>query len=141
LRPVAGDAAYLLFALGIVGTGLLAIPVLAGSASYAIAEVFGWRSGLDLPPRRARRFYFVLGGAIVAGMLLDLLHTGAVRMLFLSAVVNGLLAPPLLLLVMLVGNNRKIMGAHVNDVWLNVFGWGATAAMTVAMLLFFWTAM
>jgi Mn2+/Fe2+ NRAMP family transporter len=61
-------------------------------------------------------------------------------MLFLSAVVNGLLAPPLLLLVMLVGNNRKIMGAHVNDVWLNVFGWGATAAMTVAMLLFFWTA-
>ena len=141
LRPVAGDAAYLLFALGIVGTGLLAIPVLAGSASYAIAEVFGWRSGLDLPPRRARRFYFVLGGAIVAGMLLDLLHTGAVRMLFLSAVVNGLLAPPLLLLVMLVGNNRKIMGAHVNDVWLNVFGWGATAAMTVAMFLFFWTAL
>jgi NRAMP (natural resistance-associated macrophage protein)-like metal ion transporter len=141
LRPMAGDAAYLLFALGIVGTGLLAVPVLAGSASYAVAEVFGWRSGLDLRPRQARGFYVVLGGAIVAGALLDALQIGAVRMLFLSAVVNGLLAPPLLVLVMLVGNNRKIMGAHVNDVWLNIFGWGATALMTGAMLLFFWTSL
>jgi NRAMP (natural resistance-associated macrophage protein)-like metal ion transporter len=141
LRPLAGDAAYLLFALGLVGTGLLAIPILAGSASFAVAEVFGWASGLDLRPRRAWRFYLVLGGAIVAGTLFDLLHIGAVRMLFLSAVVNGLLAPPLLVLVMLVGNNRKIMGARVNDVWLNVFGWAATAVMTVAMLLFFWTSL
>lgn len=141
LRPLAGDAAYLLFALGLVGTGLLAIPVLAGSASFAVAEVFGWPSGLDLRPRHARRFYLVLGGAIVAGTLFDLLRIGAVRMLFLSAVLNGLLAPPLLVLVMLVGNNRKIMGACVNGVWLNVFGWGATAVMTVAMLLFFWTSL
>jgi len=140
LRPMAGEAAYLLFALGIVGTGLLAIPVLAGSASFAVAEVFGWRSGLDLRPRQARRFYVVLDGAIVAGALLDSLEIGAVRMLFLSAVVNGLLAPPLLVLVMLVGNNRKIMGTRVNGLWLNVFGWGATALMTVAMLLFFWTS-
>jgi NRAMP (natural resistance-associated macrophage protein)-like metal ion transporter len=140
LRPMAGEAAYLLFALGIVGTGLLAIPVLAGSASFAVAEMFGWRSGLDLRPRQARRFYIVLGGAIVAGALLDSLDIGAVRMLFLSAVVNGLLAPPLLVLVMLVGNNRKIMGTRVNGRWLNVFGWGATALMTVAMLLFFWTS-
>jgi Mn2+/Fe2+ NRAMP family transporter len=138
-RPLAGDGAYLLFALGLVGTGLLAIPVLAGSASFAVAEVFGWRSGLDLPPRRARRFYVVLGGAIVAGVLIDTLRVSAVRMLFLSAIVNGLLAPPLLLLVMLVGNNRKIMGTRVNTVWLNVFGWAATALMTVATLLFFWT--
>jgi NRAMP (natural resistance-associated macrophage protein)-like metal ion transporter len=141
LRPLAGDGAYLLFALGLVGTGLLAIPVLAGSASFAVAEVFGWRSGLDLPPRRARRFYVVLGGAIVAGVLIDTLRMSAVRMLFLSAVVNGLLAPPLLLLVMLVGNNRKIMGTRVNTVWLNVFGWAATALMTVATLLFFWTSL
>jgi NRAMP (natural resistance-associated macrophage protein)-like metal ion transporter len=141
LRPLAGDAAYLLFALGLVGTGLLAIPVLAGSASFAIAEVFGWPSGLDLRPRRAWRFYLVLGGAIVAGTLFDLVHIGAVRLLFLSAVLNGLLAPPLLVLVMLVGNNRKIMGTRVNDVWLNVFGWSATALMTVAMLLFFWTSL
>jgi NRAMP (natural resistance-associated macrophage protein)-like metal ion transporter len=141
LRPLAGNAAYLLFALGLVGTGLLAIPILAGSASFAVSEVFGWRSGLDLPPRRARRFYAVLGGAIVAGALLDALQVSAVRMMFLSAVVNGLLAPPLLVLVMLVGNNRKIMGARVNGRWLNVLGWGATAVMTLAMLLFFWTTL
>ena len=141
LRPLAGEAASLLFALGLVGTGLLAIPILAGSASYAVAELFAWRSGLDLSLRRARRFYAVLGGAILAGTLLDSLHVGAVRMMFLSAVVNGLLAPPLLVLVMLVGNNRRIMGTHVNDRWLNVFGWTATAVMTVAMLLFVWTSL
>jgi NRAMP (natural resistance-associated macrophage protein)-like metal ion transporter len=137
LRPLAGDGAYLLFALGLVGTGLLAIPVLAGSASYALAEVFGWPSGLDLRPRQARRFYAVLGGAVVAGALIDALRVGAVRMLFLSAIVNGLLAPPLLVLVMLVGNNRKIMGTRVNTLWLNVFGWGAAAVMTAATFLFF----
>jgi NRAMP (natural resistance-associated macrophage protein)-like metal ion transporter len=141
LRPLAGNAAYLLFTLGLVGTGLLAIPVLAGSASFAVAEVFGWRSGLDLPPRRARRFYTVLGGAIVAGALLDSLNVSAVRMMFLSAVVNGLLAAPLLVLVMLVGNNRTIMGSRVNDRWLNVLGWTATALMAVATLLFFWTSL
>ena len=141
LRPLAGNAAYLLFTLGLVGTGLLAIPILAGSASYAVAEVFGWRSGLDLPPRRARRFYAVLGGAIVAGALLDSLNVSAVRMMFLSAVLNGLLAAPLLVLVMLVGNNREIMGRRVNDRWLNVLGWSATGIMTVATLLFFWTSL
>ena len=141
LRPLAGNAASLLFTIGLVGTGLLAIPVLAGSASYAVAEVFGWRAGLDMPPRRARRFYIVLGGAIVVGAVIDALHVGAVRMLFLSAVVNGLLAPPLLVLVMLVGNNRKIMGTRVNDLWLNILGWCATGAMTLATLLFVWTSL
>jgi NRAMP (natural resistance-associated macrophage protein)-like metal ion transporter len=140
LRPLAGNGAYLLFALGLVGTGLLAIPVLAGSGSYAVAELFGWRSGLDFKPRQARRFYVVLGGAIVAGALLNALHVGAVRMLFLAAILNGLLAPPLMLLVMLVGNNRAIMGERVNGPWLNLFGWSATAAMTLATLAFLWTS-
>ena len=139
LRPLAGDGAYLLFAVGLIGTGLLATPVLAGSASYAVAELFAWRAGLDLKPSQARRFYLVLGGAIVAGVLLNTLGLGAIRMLFLSAIINGLLAPPLMLLVMLVGNNRAIMGTRVNGVWLNVFGWGATAVMTLAMLAFLWT--
>jgi NRAMP (natural resistance-associated macrophage protein)-like metal ion transporter len=134
LRPLAGDAAALLFALGLVGTGLLAVPILAGSASYAVAELFAWRSGLDLRPRQARRFYLVLGGAVVAGIALDVLNTNPVRTLFLSAVLNGVLAPPLLVLVMLVGNNRSIMGAHTNGFWLNVLGWGATLAMTAAVL-------
>jgi len=116
LRPLAGDGAYLLFAVGLIGTGLLATPVLAGSASYAVAELFAWRAGLDLKPSQARRFYLVLGGAIVAGVLLNTLGLGAIRMLFLSAIINGLLAPPLMLLVMLVGNNRAIMGTQVNGV-------------------------
>ena len=134
LRPLAGDAAYVLFALGIIGTGLLAIPVLAGSASYAVAELFAWRSGLDYTPPQARRFYLVLFAAVTAGVLLDFLGMNPIHMLFLSAIVNGMLAPPLLILVMLVGNNRAIMGAHVNTRWMNVFGWLAAAAMTAAAL-------
>ncbi len=132
LKPLAGDAAYFLFALGLIGTGLLAIPVLAGSASFAVAELFRWRASLDLTPRRARRFYLVLTGAIVIGMILDLFNTNPIRMLFWSAVLNGVLAPPLLILVMLVGNNRRVMGEHANGFWLNLLGWTATACMALA---------
>ena len=140
LRPIAGEAAYLLFGLGLIGTGLLAVPVLAGSASFAIAELFGWRSGLDLSPRRGRRFYLVFAGAVVGGMLLDAFRMNPIRMLFLSAVLNGVLAPPLLALVMLVSNNALIMGEHTNGVWLNVLGWAATAVMAAAAAAFFLTA-
>jgi NRAMP (natural resistance-associated macrophage protein)-like metal ion transporter len=139
LRPLAGDAAYLLFGLGLIGTGLLAVPVLAGSASFAVAEIFNWRAGLDLKPRPAWRFYLVLAGAIVCGMVLDVFNTNPIRILFLSAVLNGLLAPPLMLLVMLVGNNRKIMGEDVNGFWLNLLGWLATAVMAAAAIAFFAT--
>ena len=137
LRPLAGDAAYLLFGIGLIGAGLLAIPVLAGSASYAVAELFAWPAGLDFRPRQARRFYLVLGGSIVAGIVLDLFDTNPIRMLFWSAVLNGLLAPPLMVLVMLVGSDRKIMGAHTNGPWLNVLGWTATAIMAAAAIAFF----
>jgi NRAMP (natural resistance-associated macrophage protein)-like metal ion transporter len=136
LRPLAGDAAYLLYALGLIGTGLLAIPVLAGSASFAVAEVFGWRAGLALKPRRARRFYVVIAGSILGGMILTLVEHNPVRVLFVSAVVNGLLAPPLLLLVMLVGGNPRIMGKDVNGPWLTALGWTATGVMTAAAVAF-----
>jgi NRAMP (natural resistance-associated macrophage protein)-like metal ion transporter len=136
LKPLAGDAAYLLYSLGIVGTGLLAVPVLAGSASFAVAEVFGWRAGLDLRPRQARRFYLVLAAAVGGGMLFDAFGMNPIRMLFLSAVINGLLAPPLLVLVMLVGSNRTIMGGHVNPLWLNALGWTATVVMSAAAVAF-----
>jgi Mn2+/Fe2+ NRAMP family transporter len=139
LRPLAGDAAYLLFGLGLIGTGLLAIPVLAGSASFAVAELFGWRAGLDLKPRSARRFYLVLAGAIVCGMVLSMLQTNPIRVLFLSAVLNGLLAPPLMVMVMMVGSNRKIMGEHVNGFSLKLLGWTATAVMTIGAIAFFAT--
>jgi NRAMP (natural resistance-associated macrophage protein)-like metal ion transporter len=140
LRPLAGDAAAALFALGIVGAGLLAIPVLAGSASYAVSELFAWRAGLDLRPRQARRFYLVLGGAIVGGIALDVFARNPIRLLFWSAILNGLLAPPLMVLVMLVGSNPKIMGAHTSGVTLNVLGWTATLLMTAAAVAFFATA-
>jgi NRAMP (natural resistance-associated macrophage protein)-like metal ion transporter len=139
LRPLAGDAAYLLFALGLIGAGLLAIPVLAGSASYAVAELFAWRAGLDFRWRQARRFYAVFGGAIVAGIVLDVFASNPIRMLFWSAILNGLLAPPLMVLVMLVGNNRKIMGAHTNSRSLNLLGWTATSLVTAAALAFLTT--
>ena len=132
LRPLAGDAAYLLYTLGIVGTGSLAIPVLAGSASYAVSEVFGWPTGLDLRASQGRRFYLVLGAAIAGGVFLHGLHLNPIRLLFMAAIVNGLLAPPLLVLVMLVGSSRRIMGDRVNGFWLNVLGWIAVAVMTVA---------
>ena len=139
LRPLAGDAASLLFGIGLIGAGLLAIPVLAGSASYAVSELFGWRAGLDFRPRQARRFYLVLGGAIVAGIVLDAFAGNPIRMLFWSAILNGLLAPPLMVLVMLVGNNPKIMGTHTSGPWLNLLGWTATALMTAAAVAFFAT--
>ena len=137
LRPLAGDGAYVLFAIGLIGTGLLAVPVLAGSASFAIAELFRWRAGLDLTPRRGRRFYLLFAGAVVAGMALNLTGANPFRMLFLSAVLNGLLAPPLLVLVMLVGGNKAIMGEHANGPWLNLLGWLTTAIMFLAAIAFF----
>src|SRR5437773_657081 len=98
LRPVAGDAAYALFAIGLIGSGVLAIPVLAGSASFAIAELLGWRAGLDEPFRRARRFYLVFGVAVAIGIALDLFGDRPIRMLFYSAIINGVAAPPLMVI-------------------------------------------
>jgi NRAMP (natural resistance-associated macrophage protein)-like metal ion transporter len=141
LRPLAGQAAYLLYTAGIVGTGLLAVPVLAGSASYAVSEALGWRTGLDLGPRQGWRFYLVLSAAIAGGVLLDGLQLNPIRLLFLAAIVNGLLAPPLLVLVMLAGSSRRVMGDRVNGFWLNALGWTATAVMTAAGAAFLWHAL
>jgi NRAMP (natural resistance-associated macrophage protein)-like metal ion transporter len=141
LRPLAGDGAYLLFALGLIGTGLLAVPVLAGSASFAIAELFRWRAGLDLSPRRGRRFYLIFALAVLAGLVLDLAGTNPIRMLVLSAVLNGLLAPPLLVLVMLLSGSRRVMGEHTNGPWLSLLGWSATAVMSLAAVAFIATSL
>jgi NRAMP (natural resistance-associated macrophage protein)-like metal ion transporter len=132
LRPIAGDSAYLLFAIGLIGSGLLAIPVLAGSASFAIAELLGWRAGLDEPFRRARRFYVVFGAAIIVGTALVLFSASPIRMLFYSALLNGIAAPPLMMLIMLVANDERVMGKRTNTRTLNVLGWAATALMTAA---------
>ena len=132
LRPLAGDAAALLFTLGLVGTGMLGIPVLAGSAAYAIAEAAAWRAGMDEKVHNARQFYGVITVAMVVGMLLNLFHVNAIQLLIGSAVINGLLAPPLIAIVLVVCNNEKVIGTHKNQRTLNILGGAGVVMMTVA---------
>ncbi len=133
LRPLAGPLAFLLFALGIIGTGLLAVPVLAGSAGYAVAESFGWEGSLELPAPRAPGFYLVVAASTLAGLGAALTPLDPIRMLFWSAVVNGIVAVPLMVAMMIVVANRKIMGKYAASRGLMIGGWGATALMAVVV--------
>jgi NRAMP (natural resistance-associated macrophage protein)-like metal ion transporter len=133
LRPFAGPLTFLLFSLGIIGTGLLAVPVLAGSAGYAVAESVGWRSSLEMPVRRAPGFYLIVSAATLAGLVAALTQFNPIRMLFWSAVVNGVVAVPLMAAMMLVVGNRTIMGAFAASRPLMIFGWAASALMTVVV--------
>jgi NRAMP (natural resistance-associated macrophage protein)-like metal ion transporter len=129
LRPLAGNAAVILLALGLVGSGFLAVPVLTGSAGYAVSEAFGWRYGLDEKPFRCRQFYGVIAASTLVGMLINFLHINPIAALFWTAVINGFLASPLLVAIMRIANNKAVMGERVNGPGLNVLGWAATAAM------------
>jgi Mn2+/Fe2+ NRAMP family transporter len=139
LRPVAGDLAFALFALGIIGTGLLAVPVLAGSAAYALAEAMGWRAGLELKPRQARGFYAIIATAILAAMLLDFAVANPITALYWSAVVNGVVAVPLMVVIMLLARRETIMGRFTLHRWHNRIGWGAVTLMAVASAVMFAT--
>jgi NRAMP (natural resistance-associated macrophage protein)-like metal ion transporter len=132
LRPLAGEAAELLLALGLVGTGLLAVPVLTASGAYAVAEALGWENGLGEKPQNARRFYVVLTASTLVGVALSFLDINLVDALVWTAVLNGVLAPPLLVLVLLVANNPAVMGKRVNGRALNVLGWATAALMFAA---------
>ncbi len=132
LRPLAGDSAYLLFTIGLIGTGMLGVPVLAGSAAYALTEAMHWRGSLDARPRVAPKFYWVLAAAVVLGLMLDLLNVNAVRMLFWAAVVNGVLAPPLIVMVTLLTSDPKVMGDRVNSPGLGGLGWLTAIVMAAA---------
>ena len=114
LRPLAGDAAYLLFTLGIVGIGLLAIPVLAGSAAYALSEVFGWEEGLDKKFHEAKGFYIAIILATLVGLALVFIGVDPVAALYYSAVINGVVAVPLLVIIFMIGNNKKILGERTS---------------------------
>ncbi|HZL56756.1 MAG TPA: divalent metal cation transporter, partial [Bryobacteraceae bacterium] len=137
LRPLAGNGAYLLFALGIVGTGMLGIPVLAGSCAYAVAESSAWGGSLDRKLKVTPKFYGVLAAAMVIGLSLDFGGFNSVRMLFLSAVLNGLLAPPLIVLVLLLTSSEKVMGARKNPSLIRILGWTCAAVMAVCGLAMF----
>jgi NRAMP (natural resistance-associated macrophage protein)-like metal ion transporter len=134
LKPLAGKGAYWLFTLGLIGTGMLGVPVLAGSSAYAIAEAMSWGASLDRKPALAPKFYGVLAVAMALGVALDRLGLDAVKMLFWSAVANGVLAPPLIVLAVLLTTDRSVMGDLVNPPLLKWVGWLAAAVMTAAAL-------
>lgn len=139
LRPLAGRGATLLFALGLIGCGFLAVPVLTGASAYAIGEAFGWQCGLDEKLRTAPRFYAVIIVSTIVGMLINFLKIAPVTALFWTAVINGVLAPPLLVIIMLVSNNPRIMGQRTNGKLTNVIGWSTAALMSIAALGMFLT--
>ena len=134
LRPIAGDAAALLLAVGLIGAGALAVPILTGSAAYGISEAFGWKSGLDRKVSRAPQFYGVIAVATLIGLAINFLGINPISALVLSAVLNGLIAGPLLILVMLISNDPRAMGERTNGRLLNVVGWITTAVMCIAAL-------
>lgn len=136
LRPLAGEMAFLLFALGIIGTGMLAIPVLAGSTAYAVCGAFHWRGSLESKPSQAPEFYLVLSAATLAGILMILIGINPIRALFWSAVLNGLVAVPLMIVLMLVSDNARVVGKFRVPAYLRILGWTAAGVMFLASGVF-----
>lgn len=134
LEPIAGHFAFLLFALGVIGTGMLAVPVLAGSAAYAVAEVLDWKAGLDHRYTEAKGFYSVLVAATVIGTLMDFTNLDPIRALVWSAVVNGVIAVPIMVVMMLLGSNRAVLGDAVLTPRHRLLGWAAVGVMAVAVV-------
>src|SRR5580658_3917198 len=137
LKPVAGDLAALLFAVGIIGTGLLAIPTMAGSVAFALAEAMGWKQGLENKLGDARAFYAIIAIAILGGVALSYSPLDPIKALFWSAVVNGVIAVPLMVVIMLVSTRKSLMGRFTATLWQRWGGWAATAVMgAVAIAMF-----
>jgi Mn2+/Fe2+ NRAMP family transporter len=137
LKPIAGQFAFLLFSLGIIGTGFLAVPVLAGSTAYAVCDTFGLPAGLEKKPGEAKVFYAVIvaGMVIALGVLFSPLDP--IKMLFWSAVINGVIAVPILGAMMIVARRHRQMGLFVATPWQRILGWVATAAMALAVIAMF----
>jgi NRAMP (natural resistance-associated macrophage protein)-like metal ion transporter len=140
LKPIAGDFAFLLFASGIVGTGMLALPVLAGSAAYAVASVFHWKKGLDRPLAAAKSFYAILAAAMAIGAAISVARVNPIAALYWSAVINAVISVPIMVAVMLAASSRRIMGRLVLPRAWKALGWLATGAMGLATLAMFATA-
>jgi Mn2+/Fe2+ NRAMP family transporter len=139
LRPIAGDFAFLLFALGIIGTGLLAIPVLAGSAAYAMAGTFRWKNSLELPPSRAKGFYSIIALSTLLGIGIGFLPIDPIKALFWSAVINGVISVPIMAVMMFMAGNEKVMGRFVVKTRLKWLGWAAVVLMAAAVTAMFAT--
>jgi Mn2+/Fe2+ NRAMP family transporter len=134
LQPIAGSFAFAIFSLGIVGTGLLAVPVLAGASGYAVCEVGGWTASLQNKPQRAKIFYAVISLGILLGVMIDWSPISPMKALFWSAVINGVVAVPVLIGLMIVVSRRAIMQDFVAPPLLKLFGWLATIVMGVAAI-------
>ena len=137
LKPIAGEWAFLLFSLGIIGTGLLAVPVLAGSAAYAVGEARGWRIGLERTPREAMPFYAIIGLAIVLGVAVDFSPLDPIKALFWSAVLNGIITVPIMAAMLIVASRPSEMGAFTARPWQLILGWLTTAVMAAAAVAMF----
>ncbi len=140
LRPVAGEFAFAVFALGIIGTGLLAVPVLAGSAAYAVSETFGWQAGLSRGFHEARGFYAIIIAATVIGTLMSTLAVDPIKALVWSAIVNGVISVPIMVVMMWIGQSPRLMGNLTMSARHRFFGWAATAVMAVAVAGLFLTS-
>jgi len=132
LKPLAGNLAYLLFAIGVIGTGLIAIPVLSGSISYIITETFGWEQGLDKKFHEAKAFYLIIAISLILGLSLNYIGITPIQSLIFTAILYGLTAPVLIGIILHISNNKKIMGENVNSRITNIFGFAALIIMTVA---------
>jgi Mn2+/Fe2+ NRAMP family transporter len=139
LRPLAGAGAYWLFSLGLIGAGMIGVPVLAGSSAYAVAEAAVWPGSLADRGNRAREFYGVIAVGLALGLALNYAGLNAVSMLFWAAVLNGVLAPPLIIIVLLLTSNPAIMGTRSNPRWLAALGWITVGVMTLASAAMFAT--
>ncbi|WP_316169733.1 divalent metal cation transporter [Bradyrhizobium sp. SZCCHNRI1058] len=139
LRPLAGDFTFLLFALGIIGTGMLAIPVLAGSAAYAVAEIFGWHATLEAKPDEAVGFYSIIAAATIIGFGLGFTGIDPIHMLVWSAVLNGIAAVPIMAMMMVIVSNDRLMGRFRGRTWLIALGWMGTGIMAIAVLALLWS--
>jgi Mn2+/Fe2+ NRAMP family transporter len=140
LRPVAGEFAFAIFALGIIGTGLLAVPVLAGSAAYAVSEVFGWKAGLSHGFHEARGFYAIIVAATGIGTVMSVVEVDPIRALVWSAIVNGVISVPIMVAMMWIGQSRRLMGELTMSLRHRFFGWAATGVMAAAVAVMFFTA-
>jgi NRAMP (natural resistance-associated macrophage protein)-like metal ion transporter len=137
LRPIAGDLCFVLFSIGIIGTGLLAIPVLAGSAAFAVGEAMHFRASLEAKPMKAKRFYGVLAAATFAGLLMMFVKLSPMQALYWAAVINGLISAPVMIVIMIMASRREIMGRFTISKTWRILGWLATALMVAVVVMFF----
>ena len=135
LQPLAGNLAYLLFAVGVIGTGLLAIPVLSGSLSYIFTETFGWKQGLDKKFHQAKAFYIIIAISLILGLSLNYMGLSPIKALIYSAILYGLTAPVLIAIILHISNNKKIMGKQTNGKMSNILGFAALILMTAAAVV------